>query len=50
MVVAMFNLTKQEQRIVAVLVGALLLGTLVRVWRQRVAVAASVANVRSRGQ
>jgi hypothetical protein len=31
----MFKLTKQEQMVVAFLVGALLLGTTVRHWRAR---------------
>ncbi len=33
--VAMFNLTKQEQLLVAVLICALLLGTAVKQWRAR---------------
>jgi len=53
----MFNLTKQEQWIVAVLVAAMLLGTVVRVWRKRAAgvapaakPAVQVENVGSRGR
>jgi hypothetical protein len=33
----MFKLTRQEQAIVAFLVGAILLGTIVRQWRMRAA-------------
>ena len=33
--VAMFNLTKKEQLLVAVLIGALLLGMAVKQWRAR---------------
>ena len=31
----MFKLTKREQRIVAFLIGAIVLGTLVKEWRAR---------------
>ncbi len=32
---AMFKLTRQEQRIVAVMLGAVVLGTIVKEWRAR---------------
>jgi len=44
----MFKLTKQEQMVVAFLVGAILLGTAVRHWRAQQEEAARV-NMETRG-
>ena len=46
----MFKLTKQEQLIVAFVLSALLLGTVVREWRARHPNAARVATSEIRGR
>ncbi len=44
----MFKLTKKEQHIVALLVGAIVLGTIVKEWRARTQEVAPAVSVSAR--